>query len=228
MSLRSKKNRQIDQEIFTAVDVVIFTVRKNSLQALLIQMKYGPFAGKWAFPGGIIGTDELTADAARRVLESSTGMRQAHLEQLYTFDDPKRDPRARVISVAYFALVPDADVELKTTAKYSDVRWLTVGKLPALAYDHARIAEVALERLRAKLEYTNIVWSLLPPKFTLTELQQVYETVLGKKIDKRNFRKGLLATGLLAATGEMEAGGRHRPAELYRFRQRRTVIGGLT
>lgn len=228
MSLRDKKNRQIDQEIFTAVDVVIFTVRKNTLQALLIQMKYGPFAGKWAFPGGIIGTGELTADAARRVLESSTGMRQAHLEQLYTFDDPKRDSRARVISVAYFALVPDADVELKTTAKYSAVRWLPVSKLPALAYDHARIAEVALERLRAKLEYTNIVWSLLPPKFTLTELQQVYETVLGKKIDKRNFRKGLLATGLLTATGEMKAGGRHRPAELYRFRQRRTVIGGLT
>lgn len=214
---------EISQNIRIAVDAVIFTVRQGELQALLIQMKKQPYQGQWAFPGGLIENQETTEEAARRILEAQTGVKKVYLEQLATFDDPKRDVLGRVLSVVYFALIPDTNVELRTTDKYEDVRWWSMKKLPHLAYDHGHVAKVALARLRAKLEYTNIVWSLLPPEFTLTELQTTYENILGQSLDKRNFRKKILVLNLLEETGKKRTGQRHRPAELYRFTQRKLV-----
>lgn len=212
----------VAQSIRVATDAVIFTVRMDQLMVLLIQMKKAPYEDKWAVPGGLIEQSETTESAARRILSSQTGVKDAHLEQLATFDDPKRDKLGRTVSVAYVALVPSEDVLLKTTDKYKDVRWWSVDGLPALAYDHKEIVATAAARLRAKLEYTNIVWSLLPETFALSQLQDVYEVILGRTIDKRNFRRNILELGLVEATGKKSQGGAHRPAELYRFRSRKT------
>ena len=210
-----------------AVDAVIFTVQKGELKALLIQMKKKPFEGQWAFPGGVIEAKETTEEAARRILTAQTGVQDVYLEQLMTFDDLARDPLGRVISVAYYALMLSNDVKLKTSEKYLDVRWWSAKKLPKLAYDHAHIAKVALQRIRAKLEYTNIAWSVLPKTFSLTELQNVYEAILDRPLDKRNFRKKILALKLLKETGKKQTGSANRPAMLYEFRQRKPVIINL-
>jgi len=202
-----------------AVDVVIFSIKEGKLQALLIQMKKRPFRGMWAFLGGLVRARESLDAAAARELREKTSVRSAHLEQLYTFVDPDRDPLSRVVSAVYFALLPDPSIKLRTTAKYSNVGWFPITNLPHEAYDHSRLARAALERLRAKLGYTNIAWSLLPRAFTLTELQGVYEIVLGLRLDKRNFRKRILALRLLEPAGA-KAGGAHRPAALYSFRSR--------
>ena len=212
------------QNIKVAVDAVIFTVRGGELQTLLIQMKKRPFTGRWAFPGGLLGDRQTGVEAARRILRDQTGVAPAYLEQLATFDDPGRDPLGRVVSLAYFALIPDAGAALRTTAKYADVRWWPAGRLPALAYDHRRIAAAALRRLRAKLGYTNIAWSMLPPEFAFSQLQRIYEAILGRSLDKRNFRKKLLSLELIRPTGKMSRGGSHRPAELYRFRDRKPTF----
>ena len=185
----------------------------------MIQIKDGAYAKRWAFPGGMLDMNETTRDAATRILEQQTALKQSYVEQLATFDDLARDEHRRVVSVAYFALIPNANGALRTTPKYLDVRWWPVKKLPALAYDHAHMAQVALERLRAKLSYTNIVWSLLPNAFTLTELQDTYEHILQENMDKRNFRKKILALNLLQPTGKKRTAG-YRPAELYRFKKR--------
>ena len=210
------KSHPIKQNIRLAVDAVIFTVEDRELKVLLIKMKKKPFTGKWAFPGGLISDDEISEVAARRILETQTGVRQAYLEQLAVFDDLKRDPFGRVVSAAYFALIPSADIDLKTTEKYAGVRWQPITKLPKLAYDHQQVAKVALERLQERIEHSNIAWSLLPEKFTLTELQAIYEAISDQSIDKRNFRKKIMASGLLKAT-RGKSTGQHRPAQLYRF-----------
>lgn len=212
------------QNIKAAVDAAIFSVKDGELCVLLIQMKKKPFTGKWALPGGLLEDDETAEAAARRILSMQTGVGKAHLEQLMTFDAPERDPFGRVISVAYLALVPAEGVSLQTTDKYSDVRWWPVRQLPSLAYDHATIAATALGRLRSKLQYTNIVWSLLPEEFPLSRLQETYERILGRKLDKRNFRKRLLGLGLVRSTGRKERGGAHRPAELFRFVSRKLAV----
>lgn len=191
---------------------------------LLIQMKKKPHQGRWAFPGGLIESDETTLDAAKRILETQAQVRGVYLEQLATFDSLKRDPLDRVVSVAYFALIPPTSIELETTDRYADIRWWPANKLPHLAYDHSVIAKTAIQRLRYKLEYTNVAWSLLPPEFSLTELQKVYEIILGQKFDKRNFRKRVLALGLIAPTGKTRRGQSHRPAALYRFRDKKLMI----
>lgn len=209
------------QDIKLAVDAAIFTVQDGRFMTLLIQMKKKPYEGAWAFPGGLLEDDETCEGATRRILGSATGVKDAYLEQLGTFDDPGRDPFGRVVSVAYFALMPGEGVALHTTEKYADVRWWPVDKLPPLAYDHRTIAAAAIDRIRAKLEYTNVVWSLLPKTFTLAALQDVYEAILGAKLDKRNFRKKALASGILESTGKTERGAAHRPAELFRFTARR-------
>ena len=209
------------QDIKVATDAVIFTVRRGELMALLIQMKKVPYAGKWAVPGGIIGQAETSEQAARRILTTQTGVSDAHLEQLATFDDPKRDKLRRVISVAYVALVASEKVILKTTEKYAEVRWWPTSKLPPLAYDHKDMVAVGVSRLQAKLEYTNVAWSLLPAQFTLTELQEIYEIILGRPVDKRNFRRRVLDLGIVVGTGTKRMGGAHRPAELYAFKKRK-------
>jgi 8-oxo-dGTP diphosphatase len=205
-----------------AVDVAIFTIDAGRLQTLLVQVRAGPCAGAWAFPGGLVGMQESLENAARRELSAKTGLRGVYLEQLRSFGDPGRDPQARVISTAYFALVPAKEM-VQGSAKYTDVGWFPVRRLPPLAYDHDAIARTALERLRAKLAYTNIVYGLLPVEFTLGELQGIYEIILGRRLDRRNFRKKILASGLLRALRKQRRGA-HRPAALHRFAQRRPMV----
>jgi ADP-ribose pyrophosphatase YjhB (NUDIX family) len=207
---------------WVAVDVVIFTIDEGVLKALLVKLREGPFTGRWAFPGGLVGLGEALDDAATRELFEKTGLRDLYLEQLYTFGDPKRDPHAHVVSVAYFALVPGKGKGIAADPKYAQLEWRAVDALGSLAYDHNAVANHALERLRAKLSYTNIVYSLLPDEFALGDLQTIYEVILGRKLDRRNFRKKLLATGLLHALPKLRRGP-HRPAMLYSFAQRRPM-----
>lgn len=218
------KTHPSKQQIKLATDAVIFTVQDGELKVLLIQMKKKPFEGEWAIPGGLLGDKEKTEEAAKRILAEQTGVSDVYLEQLMTFDEPKRDPFGRVVSVAYFALMNSEGIELKTTAKYADVRWWPVKKLPELAYDHKDIMKVAVQRLRYKLEYTNVVWSLLPKTFPLSRLRDIYEIILDRPIDKRNFLKKILSLDMVEPTGKKSSGGAHRPAELYRFKQRKLKI----
>lgn len=216
------KHLPVQDHPWVAVDVVIFTIDRGGLKALLVKLKEGPFRGRWAFPGGLVGVGESLDAAATRELFEKTGLRDLYLEQLRTFGDPGRDPHARVVSVAYFALVPPTGGDVRSHPKYTRLEWRPVNALPALAYDHNMIAQDALDRLRAKLAYTNIVYSLLSPEFTLGELQAIYEVILGRRLDRRNFRKKLLAAGLLRALPRLRRGP-HRPATLYAFAQRRPM-----
>lgn len=209
------------QQIRVAVDNCIFTVHHGRLEVLLIRMKKSGFEDRWALPGGLIDDGERLDDAAARILKLQTGVSDVYLEQLYTFDARSRDPSGRVISVGYFSLVPRHQLELRTTEKYADIRFWDVDSLPEpLAYDHGEIVDAASKRLAAKVQYTNCIWSLLPEKFTLSELQAAYETVLSRALDKRNFRKKILSLGIVSPSGERSTGGRHRPAMLYRFDNR--------
>jgi 8-oxo-dGTP diphosphatase len=201
------------------VDVVIFSLRDSDLKVLLIRRAAPPFKGKWAIPGGYVHPDEALDEAAQRELEEETGLPDVYLEQLYTFGAPKRDPRGRVITVAYFALVSD-DVTVRAGDDAAEAAWHSVYDLPDLAFDHDEILSYALQRLRYKLEYTAVGFELLPNEFTLTELQTAYEIVLGEKLDKRNFRRRILEAGILAETSKYREGeGQGRPARLYRYRK---------
>lgn len=211
-----------------AVDLLIFTVKDGKLETILIQMKKKPFIGRWAFPGGLIGTGETLEEAARRELYKKTGLKHVYLEQLFTFSHPKRDPYSRVISTAYFALIPERGQKLITTQKYSDIKWVPIRNVKHLAYDHDLILAYALKRLRAKLEYTNIAWSLLPRRFTLSELQRVYEIILNNRLDKRNFRKKILALNVLKKEKGKSRKGAHRPAQLYQFQKRGILEVNIT
>ena len=201
------------------VDVVLFTFTDGELRTLLIQRKGEPFAGQWALPGGFVRMDESLEAAAERELLEETGVRDVYLEQLYTFGEPGRDPRGRVITVVYYALV-SADQSARMFVQGGDdardARWWNVYCLPELAFDHQPILEYALQRLRWKLEYTALGFLLLPAEFTLSELQSVYETVLKEELDKRNFRRKILAADILEESGGYREGD-HRPAKLYRF-----------
>ena len=197
------------------VDVVIFTIQQGVLKVLLVQRLIDPFIGQFAIPGGFVLEDEDLEQAAVRELREETGVSDVYLEQLYTFGKPDRDPRGRVVTVAYFALI-SADRELKAGTDAADAAWFPINDLPPLAFDHAAILDYALERLRNKLEYTTVGFQLLPEKFTLTELQEVYAAILGKKLDKRNFRRKMAVLKILKPLPEYRRGGQ-RPAQLYRF-----------
>ncbi|MBI5398578.1 NUDIX hydrolase [Candidatus Woesearchaeota archaeon] len=206
------------------VDIIIFTVRDSDLQVLLVKRNVLPFKDCWALPGGFVRMNESLEDAAKRELMEETGVHDVYLEQLYTFGEPARDPRTRVITVAYFALISSEKLTLKAATDVSAVGWFAIKKLPQLAFDHDKILAYAVKRLRWKLEYTNIVYSLLPDKFTLTNLQNVYEIIIDRQFDKRNFRKKLLSLGLLKDTKEMTQDVSHRPAKLYSFKKRSLEI----
>ena len=202
-----------------AVDAVLFTITDGQLHTLLVNIKKGPFVGRWAFPGGLVELGESLDEAAYRELYEKTGVQDLYLEQLFTFGDAQRDPTSHTVAVAYFALVPHFDQGLKHGDKYADIDWFPVHDLPQLAYDHNTIASYALIRLQAKLGYTNIVYSLLPQEFTLSEIQEIYEVILDRTLDRRNFRRKILALGLLKPLLKTRHGA-HRPATLYTFTRR--------
>jgi 8-oxo-dGTP diphosphatase len=199
------------------VDCVVFGIDDEELKVLLIERGLEPFKGKWALPGGFVRVDETLDAAARRELEEEAGLKNVFLEQLYTFGAVDRDPRERVVSVAYYALVKLAAHETKAATDAADARWFPLSKIPKLAFDHGDILAAALARLRGKVRYEPIGFELLPAKFTLSQLQHVYEAVLEMPLDKRNFRKKVLSYGLLVALKDKQMSGRHRPAQLFRF-----------
>jgi len=218
------KSHPSKQNIKVAVDNCIFTIIDNELHVLLIQMKKAPYEGLWALPGGLINQAEDFDKAALRILKEETNVSDIYLEQLYTFGKANRDLLGRVISVAYFALIPSTSLELKTLPKYQAVKWWKYSELPKLAYDHNEIVKYAKQRLEWKIEYTNVIWSLLPAKFSLHQLQKAYEAILGKNLDKRNFRKKIFALSLIQALGQKAMLGPHRPAELYKFKSKEPKI----
>ncbi|MEM7280882.1 MAG: NUDIX domain-containing protein [Pseudomonadota bacterium] len=205
------------------VDIVIFSVRHDRLNLLLIKRAAHPFKGQWALPGGFVGIEEDLLQAAKRELLEETGVETGYLEQLYTFGEPKRDPRERVISVAYFALIPSDLLELRAASDAEGVGWFSVDELPPLAFDHQSILETAQHRLKAKLEYSTIAFQLMPQEFTMAELQQVYEVITQEPIDKRNFVKRIHALNVLTETGSQRREGAHRPAKLYRVIDRENI-----
>jgi 8-oxo-dGTP diphosphatase len=205
-------------------DCVVFGVTFESdgpaLRVLLIERGEAPFEGALALPGGFVRIDETVDDAARRELREETGLHDVFLEQLYTFGELDRDPRGRVVSVAYYALVNLADHRVQSGTDARAARWVPVHEARKLAFDHDQILAVALERLRAKVRYQPIGFEMLPERFKLSRLQSLYEAILGRPLDKRNFRKRFLAMGLLTEAGE-ERGVPHRAARLFRFDKRR-------
>lgn len=199
------------------VDCVVFGFDSGELKVLLVQRGLKPFKGDWALPGGFVRIDETIDNAARRELHEEAGLKDVFLEQLYTFGAVDRDPRERVISVAYYALVKLSDHKAIAATDASNAEWFPISNLPKLAFDHTEIVKVALARLQAKVRYQPLGFELLPPKFTLSELQHLYEAILDAELDKRNFRKKVLSFGLLIPLDEMQKSGRHRPAQLFRF-----------
>ncbi len=202
-----------------SVDIVIFSVWNESLQILLIQRGSSPFKDHWAIPGGFVKIDESLEDAVCRELKEETNLEAAYLEQLYTYGHPERDPRGRVVTVAYFALVPPRAVNnVQGGSDAIKADWFPIENIPAVAFDHQEIIQYALRRLRYKLEYSAVGFELLPDEFTLSELQKTYEIILGERIDKRNFRRRILSAGVIEETAHMRSG-EGRPARLYRYRE---------
>lgn len=200
------------------VDIVIFTIQDNDLKALLVKRDIEPFKGKWAIPGGFVRMHENLENAAKRELQEETGVKNVYLEQLYTFGEPKRDPRGRVITVSYMALVNPDNLNLKASTDASDAQLFSVRKLPRLAFDHDKILTYALKRLRWKFEYTTVAFSLLPKEFTISQIQKIYEIVFDKTFDKRNFAKKILSLNILEER-DIKRDVSHRPPRLYSLKK---------
>lgn len=205
------------QHISIAVDGIIFTLHEWSLKILLIQRLIEPYRHMWALPGWFVLDHETLDEAISRELQEETNVTNAYLEQLYTFSGVQRDPRHRVISCAYMALMSYDDMTISAGSDAQDAQLFDIADLPALAFDHQDIISYALQRLRYKLEYTNAAQFLLPAEFTLTELHQLYEIVLKTTLDIRNFKKKILKLDILQPTGKTIIRWVHRPAMLYRF-----------
>jgi 8-oxo-dGTP diphosphatase len=202
-----------------SVLVVILTVRDGELQVMLIHRSGEPYQGMWALPGGLLHPDESLADAAARKLVEETGVHDLYLEQLYTFSGLGGE---KSVAVGYFALVDPRRVRLRDEPVW-EPRWFPVANLPDLAFDNASVIDHAMTRLRNKLEYTNVAYSLMPAEFTVSDLQAVYESIFGRSFDKRNFRRRMVSQGLIKPTGRTYAGGAHRPAELFEFTSRQPM-----
>jgi 8-oxo-dGTP diphosphatase len=203
-----------------SVDCAVFGVLDGSLQVLLIQRDVPPFEGTWALPGGFLQIDETLEDAAKRELEEETGVSISYLQQVSVFSGIDRDPRGRVITVAYFALVKQADFQPRGGTDARNAAWYPVTRLPPLAFDHREILEAASEHLKLEIQRQPLAFELLPAKFTLFQLQTLYEAVLERAVDKRNFRKKMTSDRLLVALEEFEKNVKRRPARLYRFDRR--------
>ncbi|MEO6722406.1 MAG: NUDIX domain-containing protein [Ferruginibacter sp.] len=210
--------------IKVAVDAVVFGYSKNEgVSVLLIKRKYPPYKNSWAIPGGFILEEESLEAAVKRELSEETGIKVNYLEQLYTFGAPKRDPRQRIISIAYFALVKSSMFQqLKASTDAADAQWFNINKLPTLAFDHKEILQTAIERIRAKIRYQPIGFELLDKNFPFVDLEKLYSTLLNRQIDRRNFTKKILSLGLLEDTGQLSVGaGAGRPSKIYRFNKNR-------
>lgn len=210
--------------IKVAVDAIVFGYSKNEgVSVLLIKRKYPPFKDSWAIPGGFIMEEESLEEAVMRELSEETGIKVNYLEQLYTFGAPRRDPRQRIISIAYFALVKSSMFQqLKASTDATEAQWFNINKLPALAFDHKEILQTAIERIRAKIRYQPIGFELLDKKFPFADLERLYTTLLDRDIDRRNFTKKILSLGLLEDTGELAAvTGAGRPSKVYQFNKKR-------
>ena len=211
------------QEIGVTVDIVIFTVKDKLLKILLTKRSKEPFKGYYTLPGGFVDKSVSLNESALKILKRDTNITNAYLEQLYTFGDVKRDSRERVISIAYYALIDYSKLDLVMSSKYEEIDWFSLSDIDRkkIGFDHKDIIKNAIERLKNKIEYTNIAFQLLPEKFTLAELQEVYETILEKEVDKRNFRKKIAELDMLEELEEYKKEGRMRPARYHRFKERK-------
>ena len=203
------------------VDAVVFGLDNADLKVLLIQRGQEPFIGRWALPGGFVHVDETLDQAVRRELQEETGLTKVFLEQLYTIGGLDRDPRERVVTVAYYALVRMSDHRVQAATDASNAAWFALDDLPRLAFDHEAIIDQGLKRLQGKVRYQPIGFELLPPKFSLTHLQRMYEIILERPLDKRNFRKKVLSLDILEELDEVEQDVAHRAARLYRFDEKK-------
>jgi 8-oxo-dGTP diphosphatase len=199
-------------------DIVIFTIQNRELKVLLVKRDITPFKGSWAIPGGFVKINESLEEAAKRALQEKTGVKDVYLEQLYTFGEPKRDPRGRIITVSYMALINSENVNLSPTTDVSDAQWFSMKKLPQLAFDHKEILNYSLKRLKWKFEYTTVAFSLLPKKFSIGEIQKIYEIVFDKEFDKRNFAKKILFLDILKEEG-INNDVSYRPPMLYSLKK---------
>ncbi len=210
---------KIIQNIKVAVDAVVFGYSDNKLKILLIQQKFGTKTNKWALSGGFVKDNENLEEAVIRELYEETGVKANYLEQLYTFGEINRDERARVIAVSYIALINPKNYTIKADTDAKDAKWFSVNEIPNLAFDHKEIIDKGLERLKAKINYQPIGFELLNNKFPFSDLENLYQTILGKKIDRRNFRKKLLSFEILQETNEVQKIGSGRPAKLFKFKR---------
>ncbi len=206
-----------EQNIKVAVDAVVFAYKEERLYVLLIQRKYGQFKNEWALPGGFVKTNESLDKAVVRELKEETGVKVNYLEQLFTFGEVKRDPRQRVVSIAYYALVNPSKFKLNAQTDAKDAQWFPIEEVPKLAFDHKLILKKAKERLQTKVLYQPIGFNLLKPTFVFSDLEKLYQTLLEEKIDRRNFRKKILSFDILEETGQQKKIGSGRPAMIYKF-----------
>ncbi len=206
-------------------DVVVFTIENDDLKVLLIQRGRDPFEGEWALPGGFVEIDESPGQAAKRELKEETGVNASFLEQLYTFGRPDRDPRERIITVAYYSLIPFDQLSIAAGDDARDAKLYSTNELPALAFDHDSILRIAKHRVKERLSDSFYAFQMLPKAFTMYELRRVYELFLGEVLDKRNFRKKIIALDQIEETGEKRESVRHRPARLYRVKSANPALG---
>jgi len=211
----SHKLRDVIKNI--SIDCVIFGFEKSKLEILLVKRAINPMKGKWALPGGFIKKDELVNDAAQRILEETTGVKNIYLEEIGVFDSINRYPLWRVFTLAHFALINSEQYSITAGKDTSDVKWFGLDELPTLPFDHKAIIEFALDKLRTRVRFKPIGFELLPIKFTLPQLQKLYESILGKDLDKRNFRKKLSKMNLVKKLKEKDQNNKRRAAFLYKF-----------
>lgn len=210
-----------NQSIKLTVDAVVFGYEEGKISVLLIKRKYDPFKNKWAIPGGFVLNNESLEEAVQRELQEETGVKINYLEQLYTFGNPLRDPRGRIVSIAYFGLVRPNIFKIFASTDASEVEWFDVNNLPELSFDHKEILKIAIQRLQGKITYEPLGFELLNKKFPFSDLEKLYTTLLGRDIDRRNFRKKILGLNVLDELDEKVSKGSGRPANLFQFNQKR-------
>ena len=212
---------KMQQAIKLSVDAVVFGYEAQTISVLLIKRKYDPYKGKWAIPGGFVLNNESLEEAVERELKEETGIKINYLEQLYTFGNPKRDPRSRVVSVAYFGLIKPSAFKIFAATDAEEVQWFKINELPKLPFDHEEILKTAISRLQGKITYEPIGFELLDTKFPFSDLEKLYTTLLGRPIDRRNFRKKFLSLKILDELDEKVSNGSGRPANLFKFNKQR-------